>query len=87
MSVVAPARNASPSDVGGEKPYGFRVTIERRNRAGKMETHIFPSKTGMISIAQKAAHYKLGFLRLLQVEALDQDQWTAIFGDRSKGRA
>jgi hypothetical protein len=59
-------------------PYGFRITIERRNRlTGKLEEHTFTRKTPNRSIANKAAEYKYGFLRLLKVEPLSQEQFAS----------
>lgn len=70
------------------QPHGFRVTIERRNRAtGKAELHIFPSKTANRSIAQKAAAYKCGFIRLVGVLPLARDQWDREFGAATRAHA
>jgi len=64
---MSTAKWATPAAV----PYGFRITIERRSRAtGKLEIHIFERKTSNRSIAQNAALYKYGFLRLISIEPL-----------------
>ncbi len=66
------------------KPCGFRVTIERRNRqSGQIEAHTFPSKTQNRAIAQKAAQYKHGFLRLVKCEPLSHEEWAHEFGPRA----
>ena len=68
-----------------EKPYGFRVTIERRNRlSGKIEWHVFPSKTANRAIAQKAAQYKYGFLRLISCEQLTREEFDREFGKAAR---
>jgi hypothetical protein len=64
-------------------PYGFRVTIER-NRLGRVETHVFPSKTKALSQATQAARYKGGYLRLISAEPLTAEQWAIAFGQRKR---
>jgi hypothetical protein len=62
-----------------EKPYGFRVTIERA-RHGSREILSFRSKTPARAAAVSAARYKQGFLRLIAVEPLTREEWQREFG-------
>lgn len=63
--------SAKPWSTTVPAPSGFRITIERRSRAtGKLEIHTFERKTSNRSIAQNAALYKYGFLRLISIEPL-----------------
>lgn len=70
--------HAEWSETAAERPYGFRVTIER-TRNGSVETHVFPSKTKALSQATQAAHYKCGFLRLITAEPLTEQEWSVAF--------
>lgn len=67
-------------------PYGFRITIERRRRTGVgLELNTFPAKTPMLAVAQKAAHYKDRFLRIVSIETIQtREEWDRVFG--KKGR-
>lgn len=77
--------HAKWSHTAPDLPYGFRVTIER-NRLGRVETHVFPSKTSALSQATQAARYKGGYLRLLSAEPLTEQQWSRAFGVRAPKR-
>lgn len=66
-----------------QKPFGFRVVIERRHN-GSRENHIFKAKTSQRAIAVKAAEYKHGFIRLLSVFALTREEWEREFGAPAK---
>ncbi|HWM26566.1 MAG TPA: hypothetical protein VNP98_17245 [Chthoniobacterales bacterium] len=62
-----------------EKPYGFRVTIERTHN-GLRENHTFGSKIPRRTAAVQAAGYKKGFLRLVSADPLTQQEWEKEFG-------
>jgi hypothetical protein len=71
--------SAKPWSTVAAPPYGFRITIERRNRlTGKLEEHTFTRKTPNRSIAHKAAEYKYGFLNLLSCEPLTRKEFEAF---------
>lgn len=59
-----------------DRPYGFRVTIERQIR-GTRENHTFFSKIPRRTAAVQAAGYKDGFLRLVECVPLNQQEWEA----------
>jgi hypothetical protein len=61
-----------------EKPYGFRVTIERSLGRGVVR-HTFLSKTSDIAKATQAARYKTGFLRVISREPLNRAQFAEAF--------
>ena len=56
-----------------EKPYGFRITIERTVR-GSREILTFRSKTSARAAAVQAAGYKQGFLRLIEAQPLTREE-------------
>jgi hypothetical protein len=62
-----------------EKPYGFRVTIERSSH-GSREILTFRSKTPARAAAVQAAGYKKGFLRLIEARPLTREEWNREFG-------
>jgi hypothetical protein len=62
-----------------EKPYGFRVTIERTVK-GSREILTFRSKTPARCAAVQAAGYKKGFLRLIEAQPLTREEWDREFG-------
>lgn len=66
-----------------EKPYGFRVTIERSlGRAAIRET--FLCKTPHPAQATQQARYKTGFLRLISCAPLTQGQWNEAFASTKR---
>jgi hypothetical protein len=60
---------ANPPSQIADRPLGFLVTIERRNRAtGFREEHQFTSRVAHQCRAVTAATYKHGFIRILKIE-------------------
>lgn len=70
--------SAAPWKTATEKPYGFRVTIER-DRKGFRELHTFPSKTPRLNTAVQAATYKQGFVRLVKAVPLTREEWDRAY--------
>lgn len=73
------------STTAEQKPYGFRVTIERTHN-GTRENHTFGSKIPRRTAAVQAAGYKKGFLRLVACVALTQAEWEKEFASNNPAR-
>lgn len=63
-----------------EKPYGYHVICEFRDRKGRPETRSFRSKGSSETKARRVPIFKRGFIRVVDLDPFTQEQWERTFG-------
>lgn len=65
------------------RPHSPTISVSRSSGAtrktAKLESHTFPAKTPNRAIALKAAQYKYGFQRVVEVLPLSREEWDREF--------